>query len=132
MPRKYVIASLVAGVALSLIGSAFAQEDSPFRSLMKLGGFAAEPPPPADFVRAARPAGGDPEMKLGVQKDRADKLKTPDELKALQSELEGVKPRHESLSRNFAPAAKAVTEQKAAQAEKDSKAKKKKDVKPTP
>jgi hypothetical protein len=99
-------------------------EDSLLKSLMKAGGFATDVNPPKDFVLKARPPAGDDYVPIFRPAFvRKSKAKTPAELKALETDFSSVQARHDSMRAAFPPAAKAVAEQKAAEA---AKAKKKK------
>ena len=98
--------------------------DSVLKNAAKMGGFATDVDPPADFVVKSRPAGGDdyvPVFRPAFVHE--NKAKTPAELKALEADFGAVQVRHDAMRSAFPPAAKAVAEQKAAEA---SKAKKKK------
>ena len=72
--------------------------------------------PPADFVTKTRP-GADPDYIPVFQpppEPARPTLKT-DELKAVKSDLDATGKRHDALRQGFAPAAKAMAEQQAAQ-----------------
>jgi hypothetical protein len=95
-----------------------AAQDSLLKSLMKAGGFATDVDPPKDFVRQARPAGGDDYVPIFRAPLRKSKPKTPAELKAMEADFTAVQARHDALRAAFPPAAKARAEQKAAEAAK--------------
>ena len=82
----------------------------------KLFGFATDVGPPADFVNKTRPA-SDPDYIPVFQPppEPARPALKGDELKAVKSDLDGVGKRHDTLRQGFAPAAKAMAEQQAAQ-----------------
>ena len=115
---KIALAGLLALAALFASGSdVYAQQqDSVLKQAFKVFGFATDVGPPADFVNKTRPAGDldyipvfqpPPEPARPTLKD--------DELKAVKGDLDAVEKRHDTLRQGFAPAAKAMAEQQAAQ-----------------
>jgi hypothetical protein len=92
------------------------QQDSILKQAFKVFGFATDVAPPADFVTKTRP-GADPDYIPVFQpppEPARPTLKT-DELKAVKSDLDAVGKHHDTLRQGFAPAAKAMAEQQAAQ-----------------
>jgi hypothetical protein len=92
------------------------QQDSILKQAFKVFGFATDVGPPADFVTKARP-GADPDYIPVFQpppEPARPTLKT-DELKAVKSDLDATGKQHDTLRQSFAPAAKAMAEQQAAQ-----------------
>ena len=92
------------------------QQDSVLKQAFKVFGFATDVGPPADFVNKTRPPSDldyipvfqpPPEPARPTLKD--------DELKAVKGDLDAVGKRHDTLRQGFAPAAKAMAEQQAAQ-----------------
>jgi hypothetical protein len=115
---KTALAGLIALAALFASGSdVFAQQqDSILKQGFKVFGFATDVAPPADFVTKTRP-GADPDYIPVFQpppEPARPTLKT-DELKAMKSDLDAVGKQHDTLRQGFAPAAKAMAEQQAAQ-----------------
>jgi hypothetical protein len=99
------------------------QADNPLRSVAKgaakMVGFATDVGPPADFVLQSRPQGdldfipvfqSPPEPAKPVLNDK--------ELKAVKGDLDSVGKAHDAIRSAFPPSAKAVAEQKAAEAKK--------------
>jgi hypothetical protein len=112
------LAALLAFAALFASGSdVYAQQqDSVLKQAFKVFGFATDVGPQADFVNKTRP-GSDPDYIPVFQpppEPARPTLKT-DELKAVKSDLDGVQKQHDTLRQGFAPAAKAMSEQQAAQ-----------------
>jgi hypothetical protein len=116
--RSIALAGLLALAALFASGSSvFAQQqDSILKQAFKVFGFATDVGPPADFVAKTRPSGDlnyipvfqpPPEPSRPVLKK--------DELKSVKGDLDGVQKQHDTLRQGFAPAAKAMAEQQAAQ-----------------
>ena len=92
------------------------QQDSILKQAFKVFGFATDVGPPADFVSKTRPP-SDPDYVPVFQpppEPARPTLKT-DELKAVKSDLDAVGKQHDTLRQGFAPAAKALAEQQAAQ-----------------
>jgi hypothetical protein len=92
------------------------QQDSILKQAFKVFGFATDVGPPADFVTKARP-GAYPDYIPVFQpppEPARPTLKT-DELKAVKSDLDATGKQHDTLRQSFAPAAKAMAEQQAAQ-----------------
>jgi hypothetical protein len=92
------------------------QQDSVLKQAFKVFGFATDAPPPADFVSKTRP-GADPDYIPLFQPppEPARPALKGDELKAVKGDLDGVQKQHDTLRQGFAPAAKAIAEQQAAQ-----------------
>lgn len=92
------------------------------RTIAKKIGIATDPAEPADFVVNTRPTGEQDFIPIGrTETEHPIKVKTPAQLKAMESVFDGVKTRHDALRSTFAPAMKAVAEAKAAQAAKAAK-----------
>jgi hypothetical protein len=112
------LAGLLALAALLASGSdVYAQQqDSILKQAFKVFGFATDVGAPADFVGKTRP-GADPDYIPVFQPPPEPERPTlkNDELKAVKSDLDGVQKQHDSLRQGFAPAAKAMAEQQAAQ-----------------
>ena len=112
------LAGLLALAALFTSGSdVYAQQqDSILKQAFKVFGFATDVGPQADFVNKTRP---------GVDLDYIPVFQPPpeparptlktDQLKAMKSDLDAVGKQHDTLRQGFAPAAKAMAEQQAAQ-----------------
>jgi hypothetical protein len=111
-------AALLALAALFASGSdVYAQQqDSILKQAFKVFGFATDVGPQADFVNKTRP-GSDPDYIPVFQPPPEPTRPTlkKDELKAVKSDLDGVQKQHDTLRQGFAPAAKAMAEQQAAQ-----------------
>ena len=112
------LAGLLALAALFTSGSdVYAQQqDSILKQAFKVFGFATDVGPQADFVNKTRP-GSDPDYIPVFQpppEPARPTLKT-DQLKAMKSDLDAVGKQHDTLRQGFAPAAKAMAEQQAAQ-----------------
>jgi hypothetical protein len=112
------LAGLLALAALFASGSdVYAQQqDSILKQAFKVLGFATDVAPPADFVNTTRP-GAEPDYIPVFQpppEPARPTLKT-DQLKAMKSDLDAVGKQHDTLRQGFAPAAKAMAEQQAAQ-----------------
>lgn len=91
----------------------------------RMMGIAVDPAPPADFVVKARPGVEEDYLSVGSKRtERSIKPKTAAELKAMETEFDQVKTRHDALRSTFAPAVKAVAEAEAAKAAKAAKPKK--------
>jgi hypothetical protein len=117
-PSKVAIAGLLALAALFAGGSEVCaqQQDSILKQAFKVFGFATDAPPPADFVSKTRPPSDlnyIPVFQPPPEPARPA-LKT-DQLKAVKGDLDGVQKQHDTLRQGFAPAAKALAEQQAAQ-----------------
>jgi hypothetical protein len=112
------LAGLLALAALFASGSdVYAQQqDSILKQAFKVFGFATDVGPQADFVNKTRP-GSDPDYIPVFQPppEPARPTLKNDELKAVKSDLDGVQKQHDTLRQGFAPAAKAMAEQQAAQ-----------------
>jgi len=122
--KKVVVAALAAMLAASFCaGCASADADDPggnsvLKSAAKVGGFATDVDPPADFVLKSRPASEDYVPIFRPEFVRPHKAKTPAELKALEADFGAVQTRHDAMRSAFPPAAKAVAARKAEQAAK--------------
>jgi hypothetical protein len=92
------------------------QQDSVLKQAFKVFGFATDVGPPADFVSTTRPL-SDPDYVPVFQPppEPARPTLKDDELKAVKSDLDAVGKHHDTLRQGFAPAAKALAEQQAAQ-----------------
>jgi hypothetical protein len=114
---RIALAGLLALAALFASGSdVCAQQDSILKQAFKVFGFATDVGPPIDFVNKTRP-GADPDYIPVFQPppEPARPALKSDELKAVKGDLDGVQKRHDTLRQGFAPAAKAMAEQQAAQ-----------------
>lgn len=99
------------------------QSPSPFRSLAKSFGFAADVDPPPDFVQKSRPAEPAAEVPVFTQPDEPPaKAKSAREVESIDSDLEAIGKRHDALRAAYPPSAKAVA---ADAAEKKAKSKRK-------
>ena len=133
------MALLAAGLC---VGCARADGDAPrgdsvLKSAMKTAGFATDAPTPKDFVANSRPAASADYVPIFRPPfAHANKVKTPDEVKAAEADSLALEARHDALRSAFPPAAQALAERKAAEAAKAKTAKKKKplptDAPPTP
>jgi hypothetical protein len=117
-PRRIALAGLLALAALVASGSSVyaQQQDSILKQAFKVFGFATDVGPPPDFVAKTRPSGDlnyIPVFQPPPEPARPA-LKT-DQLKAVKGDLDGVQKQHDTLRQGFAPAAKALAEQQAAQ-----------------
>jgi hypothetical protein len=100
-------------------------DDGIMRNIAKKAGLATDPGEPPDFVVKSRPAGAQEYVPVGRKGFVRDiKVKTPEQLKALEEEFEAVRARHDALRSTFAPAVKAVADAAAAKAAKADKSKK--------
>ena len=92
------------------------QQDGILKQAFKVFGFATDVGPPADFVNKTRP-GADPDYIPVFQPppEPARPALKGEELKAVKGDLDGVQKQHDTLRQGFAPAAKAMAEQQAAQ-----------------
>jgi hypothetical protein len=112
------LAGLLALAALFTSGSdVYAQQqDSILKQAFKVFGFATDVGPQADFVNKTRP-GADPDYLPVFQPppEPARPVLKGEELKAVKGDLDAVGKQHDTLRQGFAPAAKAMAEQQAAQ-----------------
>ena len=115
---RIALAGLLALAAVFASGSdVYAQQqDSVLKQAFKVFGFATDVGPPADFVDKTR-AGANPDYIPVFQPppEPARPVLKSDELKAVKGDLDGVQKQHDTLRQGFAPAAKAMAEQQAAQ-----------------
>jgi hypothetical protein len=116
--RRIGLAGLLALAALFAFGSEVyaQQQDSILKQAFKVLGFATDVGPQADFVNKTRPA-TDPDYIPVFQpppEPARPALKT-DELKAMKNELDSTGKQHDAIRQGFAPSAKALAEQQAAQ-----------------
>ena len=115
---RVALAGLFALAAVFASGSdVYAQQqDSVLKQAFKIFGFATDVGPPADFVSKTRPP-SDPDYVPVFQPppEPARPTLKGEELKAVKSDLDGVQKQHDTLRQGFAPAAKALAEQQAAQ-----------------
>jgi hypothetical protein len=91
------------------------QNDSILKQAFKVLGFATDVAPPVDFVGKTRPPGDldyVPVFQPPPEPSRAPMKST--DLKAVQSDLDGVEKQHNVLRQGFPPAVKALAEQQAA------------------
>jgi hypothetical protein len=95
------------------------QADSPLKSAAKIMGFATDVGPPADFVLQSRPQGDLDFIPVFQPPPEPPKPALSDkDLKAVKGDLDSVGKAHDAIRSAFPPAAKAVAEQKAAEAKK--------------
>jgi hypothetical protein len=114
---RIALAGLLALAPLFASGSdVYAQQDSILKQAFKVFGFATDVKPPADFVSKTRP-GADPDYIPVFQSppEPARPAMKTEELKTVKGDLDGVQKQHDTLRQGFAPAAKAMAEQQAAQ-----------------
>jgi hypothetical protein len=122
-------------LALGLAGSAArAGDDAPadapandgfLKQAFKVFGFATDPGPPQDFVVKTRPPAVGDYVPAGRKAFNRDvKTKTPDELKAMETDFDAVKAAHDTIRSSFPPAVQAVAAAEAAKAAKADKSKK--------
>jgi hypothetical protein len=106
----------------SSVGVYAQQQDSVLKQAAKIFGFATDVPPPVDFVSKTRP-GSEPGYIPVFQPPPEPTRPTlkNDELKAVQSDLDGVGKQHDALRQAFPPAAKAMAEEQAAKKKPNSK-----------
>ena len=120
--RRIATAGLLALAALFAGGShVYAQQQDnilkqAFKAPFKLFGFATDVGPPQDFVTQTRPSGDLNYIPIFQPPPEPSRpaLKT-DQLKSVKGDLDGVQKQHDTLRQGFAPAAKAMAEQQAAQ-----------------
>ena len=116
-PRRVAAAGLLALAAFvaSSVDVYAQQQDSVLKQAAKIFGFATDVGPPVDFVSKTRP-GSDPGYIPVFQPppEPARPTLKNDELKAVQSDLDGVGKQHDALRQAFPPAAKAMAEEQAA------------------
>jgi len=90
------------------------QQDSLLKEAFKIFDFATDVGPPADFVTKTRPSGDlDYIPVFQAPPEPARPALKSEDLKAVKGDLDGVQKRHDTLRQGFAPAAKALAEQKA-------------------
>ena len=115
-----LIGSLSAAAAFFWISAGFAQQsDSALKNVMKMLGFATDVAPPADFVLQSRPKGDLDYVPVFQPPPEPAKpaLKEKD-LKAVKGDLEAVQKRDDATRQAFPPTAKAMAEEKTAEAKK--------------
>ena len=116
--RRIAVAGLLAGTMLfACTSEVYAQQqDSILKQAFKVFGFATDVGPPADFVTKTRPP-SDPDYipVFEPPPEPARPTLKNDELKAVKSDLDAVGKQHNTLRQGFAPAAKALAEEQAAQ-----------------
>ena len=92
--NRWVLAVVAPLLAACATTSNDDKAEPPFHSLAVWAGFATNAEQPADFVKASRPQGKLDYLPVGVTPDgpkvKAKKL-TPEELKALEDELEATR-----------------------------------------
>ena len=113
--KERVLRIVICAAACAFAPVAFAQQaDSPLKSAMKLFGFAADPPAPADFVLQSRPPGDlDYIPVFQPPPEPAKPALNDNDLKALKGNLDSVQKRDDALRAAYPPAAKAMAEQAA-------------------
>ena len=117
-PRRVALAGLLSLAPLFAGGSEVyaQQQDSILKQAFKVLGFATDVGPPQDFVTKTRPSGDlDYIPVFQPPPEPARPALKKDELKSMKGDLDGVQKQHDTLRQGFAPAAKALAEQQAAQ-----------------
>jgi hypothetical protein len=97
------------------------QDDGIVKNVLKALNVATDPGEPKDFVRAARPAKSEDDQYVPVFRQNTEhkaKLLTPDQLKAMESELDDAQSRGARIRDAFPPARRAYLESEKAKAEK--------------
>ncbi|MHB2166062.1 hypothetical protein [Alsobacter sp. R-9] len=99
--RRAGAPAAVVGLALLLTGctsSGEGEAKSPIRGIAEATGFATTPPPAADFVQKTRPADAN-YLPVGVTPPaRGQKAKSPEEIRAMESELDATLNQHSTIS----------------------------------
>ena len=97
--RLLRFAVLASSISLALLGSAASQEaDNPLQDLARKAKLLPEPVEPKEFVKQLRPAQTD-FLPIGMMPPaRPLKVKSPEELKAMQADLEAAGLRHDKIS----------------------------------
>ena len=117
-PRAIALAGLLAFAGLLASGSDVCaqQQDNILKQAFKVFGFATDVAPPADFVGKTRPPADLNYLPVFQPPPEPARpaLKNV-QLNAVKSDLDGVEKQHDTLRKGFAPAAKALAEQQAAQ-----------------
>ena len=113
--RAKTVWAMALAVAFGSASAAAAQQaDNPFKSVMKVLGFATDPPPAQDFVVKSRPE-KEPDYIPVFQPppEPAKPVLKDNEVKALKGDLNSVEKRADAARAAFPPAAKAVAEAQA-------------------
>ncbi len=99
VPPRALLLAVAAGIAASACTTAGeGTVSNPVRGLAETTGFATTPPPPADFVRSSRQADAS-YLPVGVTPaPREIAPKTPEQIKAMESELDSTLNSHSSIS----------------------------------
>jgi hypothetical protein len=120
MARARTTIRVLAVAACGWSAAASAQQtDSPLKSAAKIVGFATDVGPPADFVIQSRPQSDLDFIPVFQPPPEPAKPALNDkDLKAMKGGLDSVGKAHDAIRSAFPPAAKAVAEQKAADAKK--------------
>ena len=117
-PRRIALAGFLA-LATLFAGESEVyaqQQDSILKQAFKILGFATDVGPPPDFVAKTRPSGDFNYIPVfQPPPEPARPALKKDQLKALKGDLDGVEKQHDTLRQGFAPSAKALAEQQAAQ-----------------
>jgi hypothetical protein len=94
--------------------------DGIVRTIAKKLGLTTDPGEPQDFVIKSRPTGPQEYIPAGRKPFvHENKAKTPDELQAIDADMDAVRARHDAIRSTFAPAVKAVADAAAAKAAKE-------------
>ncbi len=117
-PKATIRVLLLAACAWS--GGASAQQgDSLLKSAAKIAGFATDVAPPADFVLQSRPQTDQDYIPVfQPPPEPAKPVLSDKDLKTVRGDLDAVGKAHDAIRAAFPPAAKAVAEEKAAEAKK--------------
>ncbi|MBV8106880.1 MAG: hypothetical protein JO223_20065 [Hyphomicrobiales bacterium] len=120
MARAGTVIRVLAVAACGWGAAASAQQaDSPLKSAAKIVGFATDVGPPADFVLQSRPQGDLDFIPVFQPPPEPAKPSLGEkDLKAVRGDLDSVEKTHDAIRKAFPPAAKALAEQKAAEAKK--------------
>ena len=95
-------------------------DDGIVKTIAKKLGLAIDIGEPQDFVIKARPTGPQAYIPAGRKPFVHDTdVKTPDELKAIDADMDAVRARHDAIRATFAPAVKAMADAAAAKAAKE-------------
>ena len=120
MARARTTIRVLAVAACGWSAAASAQQtDNPLKNAAKIVGFATDVGPPADFVIQSRPQSDLDFIPVFQPPPEPAKPALNDkDLKAMKGDLDSVGKAHDAIRSDFPPAAKAVAEQKAADAKK--------------
>jgi hypothetical protein len=98
------------------------QDEGFFRNMMKKAGVVTDPDQPADFVVKSRPAAPTDFVPVFRKpEEHQTKVLTPDQLKAMEADLDAASTRDARLRDGFAPSRRAYIEQQRQKAQKAAK-----------